>query len=196
MADAFAIRALTGPQIREVYARRLIEDFPPDERKPLHLIERALSRGKYACHGCFIGDRMAAYAFFAMLEKNALVDYFSVDKSLRDHGLGSRFLQALIDGPLGELDCALLEVEEPDIAPDPNERELRRRRLRFYLNNGLKDTGVRVTVYHVNYRVLALPVGRVPLGEDALSTFLSIYRAMPPERVYAEKMQIEGTVAT
>ena len=196
MVDAFAIRMLTRPQVQEVYARRLTEDFALDEQKPLHLIERALDRGTYACYGCFIGERMAAYAFFAMLGKAVLVDYFSVEKSLRDQGLGSRFLQALIGGPLSELDCALLEVDDPDFAPDPDEQELRRRRLRFYLNNGLKDACVQATVFHVKYRILVLPVGRVPVGEDALNTYLSIYRAMPPEKVFAEKMQIEGTVAT
>ena len=196
MADAFAIRVLTRPQVREVYARRLMEDFPPDERKPLHLIERALDQGKYACYGCFIGERMAAYAFVSMRGKNGLVDYFSVERSLRDHGLGSRFLQALIGGPLRELDCALLEVDDPDHAPDTDDRQIRCRRLRFYLDNGLVDTGIQVMVFHVAYRILALPVGRVPVGEDALDVYLSIYRAMPPEQVYANKAQIERCDAT
>jgi len=69
MADVFAIRVLTRPQIQEVYTRRLIEDFPPDERKPLQMIERALDLGKYVCYGYFIGERMAAYAFFAKAGK-------------------------------------------------------------------------------------------------------------------------------
>jgi len=196
MADVFAIRVLTRPQIQEVYTRRLIEDFPPDERKPLQMIERALDLGKYVCYGYFIGERMAAYAFFAKAGKTVLVDYFSVEKSLRDQGLGSRFLQALIGGPLRDLNCALLEVDDPDYAPDPYEKEIRRHRLRFYLNNGLKDTGARVVVFHVEYRILALPVGRIPVGEDALNAYLSIYHAIPHEQAYAEKIQIEGYIAT
>ena len=196
MADAFAIRELTIPQVRELYARNLTRDFPPDERKPLHLIERALEEGKYVCCGCFLGERTAAYAFFAMLGRAVLLDYFSVEKSLRDQGLGSRFLRELIAGPLRELDCALLEVDDPDYAPNAHEQELRRRRLRFYLNNGLTDTGVRTVVFHVEYRLLALPVGRVPVGADALDTYLSIYRAMPPEQVYAKRMQVKGEIAT
>jgi len=119
-----------------------------------------------------------------------------VEKSLRDQGLGSRFLQALIGGPLRDLNCALLEVDDPDYAPDPYEKEIRRHRLRFYLNNGLKDTGARVVVFHVEYRILALPVGRIPVGEDALNAYLSIYRAIPHEQAYAEKIQIEGYIAT
>ena len=191
VADACVIRMLTLPQVREVYARHLTEDFPPDEQKPLKVIESALHRGKYVCYGYFNGETLAAYAFFATQGKNALLDYFSVEKSLRNQGLGSRFLQELIGGPLREMDCALLEVDDPDYAQDRCELEIRRCRLRFYLNNGLTDTGVRVTVYHVEYRILALPVGRTPVGQDALSAYLSIYRAMPPQKAYAKKLQIE-----
>ena len=190
VTDAYAIRTLTCPQVREVYVRRLTEDFPPDERKPLKVIESALRREEYACYGYFSGEELAAYAFFATRGKSVLLDYFSVDKSRRNQGLGSRFLQALIGGPLREQDCALLEVDDPDYAPDPCELEIRRGRLRFYLSNGLTDTGIRVTVHHVEYMILALPVGCAPVGQDALSEYLSIYRAMPPKG-FAKKLQIE-----
>ena len=196
MADQLEIRMLTLSQVREIYSRRLTEDFPPDERKPLVLIERALALGRYACYGCFDGEAAVAYAFFATLGNNVLLDYFSVEKSFRNRGLGSLFLQALIAGPIGSAGCALVEVEDPDYAPDPYELELRKRRLRFYQRNGLADTGVRVTVYHVEYRILALPVGCVPDGQDVLSLYTSIYNAMPPEKSHAKKMRIEGRVAT
>ncbi len=137
---------------------------------------------------------MAAYAFFATLGNTVLLDYFSVEKSLRDRGLGSRFLQALIAGPIRAADCALVEVEDPNYAPDPCELENRMRRLRFYLRNGLTDTGVRVTTHYVEYSLLALPVGRVPDGEAVLSLYKSIYRAMPPVKAFMKKIRIEGSV--
>ncbi len=195
MADGFEVRTLTLFQVREVCARQLTEDFPPDEQRPMSMIERLLDLGRYSCFGCFDGEKMTAYAFFASLENNVLLDYFSVEKSLRDRGLGSRFLQALIAGPIREADCALVEVEDPDFAPDPHELENRKRRLRFYLRNGLTDTGVRVTTNHVEYRLLALPVGHVPDGEAVLSLYKSIYRAMPPVKAFAKKIQIEGSIA-
>ncbi len=197
VTDALAVRVLTRSQVRDVYNRLLTGDFPPDEQRPLHLIEKAVEEGKYTCYGGFIGERIAAYAFLGKTGKNGLVDYLAVEKSLRNRGWGSRFLQALIDGPFREMDSVLLEVDDPDCAPDLPEREKRLRRLKFYLDNGLTDTGVRTTVYHVEYRILALPAGRVSAGRDALDTYLAIYRDIPHgQDVYVEKMRIEGSAAT
>ena len=194
MKKNYVVRELTPSRIREVYTRNLIEDFPPNERKPLDIIELALGREKYVCYGYFNGEHMRAYAFFSIDEKKVLVEFFAVEKSLRNQGLGSRFLQELINGPFKELDCVLLEADDPDFAPDQNELEIRHKRLRFYMSNGLKDTGVRAVANHVEYRILALPVGHVPAGQDALNIYISLYRAMPPEGTYAERMQIEGRV--
>ena len=186
-----SIQKLTPAQIRQLYHERTTEDFPPDELKPLSMIENALARGMYASYGFFSGDQILAYAYFVRVGKNALVDYFAVEKSLRDRGLGSRFIQALIDRLRGEMDCVLLEVDDPGRAPDADELEVRQRRLRFYLRNGLSDTGVCATVYHVPYRILTLPVGNAPAARDVRHIYRSIYRAILSAEVYKKMVQME-----
>ncbi|MBR4808005.1 MAG: GNAT family N-acetyltransferase [Lachnospiraceae bacterium] len=188
----YEIRVLTRSEIQKIYARNMTGDFPPDELKPLSMMEMALDKGKYICYGYFRGGEMAAYAYFALLDRNILIDYYAVDSNLRGQGLGSAFLADLIAGPLNNYDCALLEVEDPDYAADPEEKETCLSRLRFYLRNGLTDTGARSLLNHVNYAILALPVGKASSGKEVLNIYLSIYEAMPRPADFPKDFQIEG----
>ena len=118
---AFNIETLSVEQIRILYEERLRADFPPDELKPLAMIERGFRYGTYICLGAVdAGGEILAYAFFVLLkganERCALVDYYAVRQDLRDTGIGSRFLRAMIEGKLREMDCVLLEVDDPDDA--------------------------------------------------------------------------------
>ena len=190
MDHGFSIRELTVDEIRQLYIERLTEDFPPDELKPLAVILRALSKGRYVCYGAVNGGRILAYAFLVRLGTNALFDYFAVKKDLRAKGIGSGFLRRLISGPLKEYDHVLLEVDDPDLAEDEAEHSVRRRRLSFYLRNGLMETSVRATVWHVGYRILALPLGAMPDPNETKQIYASIYRAMMSKTVYEKMVSI------
>ena len=183
MTTSFDIRPLTSDEVRRLYGERLTADFPPDEVKSLGVIEGAIARGGYACYGAVRGGEILAYAFFVIRAPHALFDYYAVRADLRDTGVGSRFIRALMDGPLQACDCVLLEVDDPDAADSPAERAHRERRLRFYLRNGLVETGVTANVWHVDYRILALPVGRglLPRAETQRIYSLLYQSMMPPD---------------
>ena len=193
---SFSVRMLSPAQVRTLYEERLRDDFPPDELKPLWIIERAIARGEYVCYGAAEGEQTLAYAFFVRLEFSngtcALLDYYAVRKDLRGKGMGGGFLQALIAGPLKGMTCVLLEVDDPDCAADAQERMIRERRLRFYLRNGLTDTAVTAVVYGVSYRILVLPVGVASSPEETRRVYAAIYRAMLPAKIYAEKVEIHS----
>lgn len=191
---AFDVVELNLRQVRSLYARRMVEDFPPNELKQLEHIERYLARGVYVCYGAMAGDDILAYAFFVRLAEEgcALLDYFAARRDLRDVGVGSRFLRALVAGPLSAFRCVLLEVDDPDFAPDPEEAELRLRRLRFYLRNGAADTSVRAVVFGVAFSVLALPVGPVPSRGEAGRMYAALYRAMLPPELFEQKVRMEA----
>ena len=186
----FRIEPLTLEQIRMLYRERLTSDFPPDELKPLSRIERALSRGEYTCYGAMEGGEILAYAFFVISGRRALFDYYAVARDLRDRGIGSRFIRALIEGPLSNMDCVLLEVDDPDRATGA-EAVLREKRLSFYLRNGLTDTGVRAEVYQVWYRILALPVGDALSPEDVRHIYSDLYHTVLPAELYDRWVDIE-----
>lgn len=188
----FEVRPLTRGEVRALYAERMVDDFPPDELKPLAMIERALDRGEYACYGALDGGGILAYAYFVMLGRHALFDYLAVRRDVRDRGVGGRFLKALEAGPLRGMECVLLEVDDPDRADSDAARETCERRLRFYLRNGLRETGVTARVYGVDYRVLALPVGEMPPPDKARAVYAEIYRAVLPARIYEKMVRIDG----
>ena len=185
-----SIVVLTLDQIRRIYRERMTGDFPKNELKSLKVIEESMERGLYIGYGCCDGAEILAYALFVRLGRHALLDYYAVRADLRDQGLGSRFLQALIAGPMREMDCVLLEVDDVDRAPDEAERKRRVWRLQFYLRNGLKVTDVCATTYGADFRILALPVGAQMDAQTISRVYSAIYRELLPARVYDEEVEI------
>ena len=194
--QSFHVNRLSLAQVRSAYAALLIPAFPEDELKPLRMIEQALGRGEYLCYGASHGDDVLAAAFFVRICREGrtlmLFDYFVVREDLRCRGLGSRFLQALIEGPLKGEAAILLEVDEPSCAETPGEEEIRNRRLAFYLRNGLVDTGAMATVYGVTYRILCLNAQSVPTPDEARRLYAALYHAVLPPQIYRQRVFIEG----
>ena len=171
-------------QIREIYTERIIKDFAPDEVKPLSRILNGLSAGHYACYGAVEEEKIAAYAFFVIDGRNAMVDYLAVREDLRGRGTGSRFIRMMIDDLQEKYNCVLLESEDPDYAADQEDYAVRDRRIRFYFRNRLVPTGIRSEVWHVHYRILALPVGHIPPDEEIGRIYSGMYRVMMPKKYY------------
>ena len=154
--------------------------------------------GEYACYGAFSGGEILAYAFFVLLREGghdrALLDYLAVQEQMRDRGVGSAFLQMLMSDLLQGMQCALLEVDDPDYAASPEERDRWNRRLHFYLRNGLRDTRMRSAIYGAHFRVLAMPVGQ-PLQADEMKTaYEGLYHSMLPRKIYEQRVKIMPTV--
>ena len=185
------IEVLTIPEIRDVYHHQLEADFPPDERKPLSRIEAMTKQGRYICYGMKDGTGILAYAFFAVMENQFLFDYLAVREERRGTGIGSSFLQALCNGQLKNASCVLLEVEDPAAAASPEEKAARDRRIRFYMKNGLRNTGAKVNTFGVDFLILELPAGRTHNAEEAGQIYSLIYRSILPARLYRRMIHIE-----
>ena len=178
------IKELTPEQIREIYLERIQNDFSPDEIKPLAWIEMAVSKGYYICYGAFDGSVITAYAFCVINGAYALLDYFAVRKDLRGNGTGSEFLQRMMTGLLNRFENVVLESEDPDYAETDDERDVMERRLRFYRKNGLTETGVISTVWHVHYRIFSFTSGKKLLADEIREVYRGIYRSLLPEKHY------------
>ena len=178
------ITKITLNQIRALYFHQMPMDFPAEEIKPLAMIEQSFALGQYHGYICRQGDKTLAYALFVGMGKHALFDYYAVRQDLRGQGLGSAFIQALIDGPLQSKDVVLLEVEDPDCATTPQDKNKRERRLYFYLRNRLSDTGVRSIVNHVPYRVLSLPMEHPMAKADIRRIYAELYKTTLPDRPF------------
>ncbi len=178
--NSLETRRLTDfAQIKMLYRRRLKKDFVRNEVKPLASMKRAWEKGSYECYGLFDGAEIQGYAFYVRLGNDCLLDYLAISDDHRSQGLGSVFLRQLADCMV-DADCVIVEVEDPDRAPDAETRALRERRLRFYLRSGYLKTDVTSSVFGVAYRLLELPVTGSHSTEKLRSVYTKIYRDTLP----------------
>ncbi len=153
------VREMTPRQAYEAYcADAFVQAFPPAERRPWRSILSLIRMGAYVCYGGYDEQgTLLCCAFFVRAQEFYLMDYLMTMPAQRSRGLGSCFLQKLLDGPFAQRSI-VGEVETPDGGA---EDELRRRRLAFYERNRFCQTGVRSWLYGVDYRIIAwnLPAG-------------------------------------
>lgn len=182
-------RQLTMEEIRRIYKTRMKQDFSPDELKPLSMIEKGLLRGEYAFYGFPEDESIEAYACLVILpeHRTALLDYFAVRKEMRGKGIGSEALR-LLRNQLPELETILCEAENPAYAETPEEKQLRLRRIQFYLRNQFRTTGVTVNLFHVEYVVLELQGCHT--DEQIREAYLQLYRSFLPPLLFRKYVKV------
>lgn len=123
--------------------------FPRYERKPLAVIRRMHREGRT---DVFLAEKNGHFAGLAATINGGdtiLLDYFAVSKRLRGQGVGSAFLQALLDKYAGK--GLFVEIEAADQDAPFSEKQ---RRKQFYLRNGLEDMHVTVMLFGVRMELL------------------------------------------
>lgn len=175
------LKELQPAGISRIYHRHISRDFPPMERRPLQGMLQLRRRGLYSVLILEDGGELAAYAALAGSgEEGAyLLDYLAVPPALRSRGWGGRMLSALADAVPGAM---LVEVEDPDAAIG-DDREDCLRRIAFYARSGYADTGIRVRVWGVDYRIL----GR-GMDDDAAEKLDAVYRKIYPDLIYRSQI--------
>lgn len=172
------IKTLDTEETRRLYDPCLRRDFPPEELMPWRWMEPLIEQGYQRSAGFFDEEGLAAYALFITAgerPRTALLNYFAVEPQRRGQGTGSLCLRLMREALAGE-DCRIIfEVEDPDSAPD---RETALRRIDFYLRSGARATGVRSTLFGVEYRIMVLekegesePIGDNELLEELLALY-------------------------
>lgn len=192
---------LTVRQVKTIYKKRMVKDFPFNERKPLRMIIRALRRQRYICLGLVdqpeghIGtirnteEDVLGYAFFVKIDDNYLFDYLAIREDVRNHNHGSEFLK-LIKQRFADANIVIGEVEDPNYAKNDSQRELQRRRYDFYLRNKVIDTGVKAYAFGVNFLLLELDVSGAHNAEEIEQLYLDLYRIMLPKRMFEKNIYI------
>ena len=129
-----ALSTLSVFAIIRLYLKHLRRDFPLAERRPLLSMLRLRKKGLYQVFGLVENGKLVGYGATAGQENEPLLlDYLAVCQGERGKGVGSRMLSLLC----GQMKNMLLaEVESPLITDDPNEPQMRWRRIRFYERNG------------------------------------------------------------
>ena len=121
------------PEIKQIYEKYMVNDFPAAELKPFMAIESLIKRHSYKCFALDSQASLTAYAFlyFNDSQRCFLLDYFAVIATKRGRGYGSQFL-TLLKKKLFAVDGFLVEVEKLESAEKEQEREEREKRLHFY----------------------------------------------------------------
>ena len=179
------VRKLTDQTvIKNIYKTYMQDDFPQDELTPWIYIEDMLQLDQYECYALYEDEDLYGYAFFLKKRVDGklyyLFDYLAVTEAKRNHGCGTEFLRLLQDC-FPDADCILGEVEDPDYGKDDDEKELRLRRIGFYLRNGYYATDVKVCVRGVHYSILEIPTGPSHTKEEVKKIYEEIYKGIAPD---------------
>lgn len=132
--------------------RRLYEtSFPRVERKPFSRILRNCRKGRMEVLA--IWENLSFVGFFvtALCGELVLIDYFAVAEGKRNQGIGGKALCLLQQQyPAKKI---FLEIERTDEkATNAAQREKRKN---FYLENGMKETGMIWSLFGVPMEILS-----------------------------------------
>lgn len=139
-----------GKEFRQQFWALYEAAFPETEKKPQAMLECLASEGKEELLAVAENGSFAGLAVNMKAGKTALLDYFAIAEDKRGSGIGGRAIRMLTERFAGKK--YILEIEKQDeSAPNASERQ---RRKAFYLRNGLKETGVFVRAYEVDFELI------------------------------------------
>ncbi len=152
---ALTLRALSLPELRQLYDTEITASFPPNERKPFSAMRGLYERGRYLPFGAVdAAGELVGYALLwsAAPQGYVLLDYFGVRERLRASGYGSAILP-LLQAQFRDWDGLIIEAEAPDGGAEDVQRQ---RRLDFYRRAGAALLPHDAWLFGVHYRTLLL----------------------------------------
>ena len=147
------LKLLNKEELTELYNAELVFDFPKSELKPVRGMHRLMDMGIYEPMLVLEGGEAIGYAMVWLppSREGALLEYFGVLRGKRNAGLGTAILHLLAE-KYGQI---FGEAEAPT-SGDPAENDLRRRRIGFYLRNGLRLLDYDCALFGVHFNCLYL----------------------------------------
>lgn len=185
------IKQLQVEEVREIYKNHLVHDFPPEEVKPLALIEKLMKQGVYPCYGLYEEQNLVSYAFFCKKPGGTciLIDFLAVIEKYRSYGYGSKFLD-ILKRELKEYGGIIFEVESGKSAVGAEELNICQRRIDFYHRNGVRDTKYSCHYFGVDMNIMYLPLETDLEDEVIYSELDNIYHVMHNKEVYEENIKL------
>ncbi|MBQ8188962.1 MAG: GNAT family N-acetyltransferase [Lachnospiraceae bacterium] len=186
------MRLLNENEITKIYKNYMPYDFAKNEIKPLSRILELCKLEKYFCYGFYEkqeqgSEKMIAYVFLVTSEnrKAVLVDYFAVSDGIRGLGYGSKCFEMLQDKVKERnLGTLFLEVENPDFGMDEAEQLLRKRRIAFYIRNGMTLTNLRIFLYDVEYLLMTSDASE---KADVKEQIYAVYKVLlKPDKIQSK----------
>lgn len=114
-----------------------IESFPEFERMEIDTILKFSTENSADFMGIYDNDFPIGFYFLVKNKNSGYIFYYAIDQRYRSKGYGSAALEEII-AQYKEIQLTL-DFEEIDESRSNNEQRVRRKK--FYLKNGLKETG-------------------------------------------------------
>ncbi len=145
------LELLNKEELKRLYSREMVFDFPKAELKPVSSMLRLMDLGLYEPLLVREDGEAVGYAMMWLPagRSGGLLEYFGVLRGRRGGGIGSQIL-ALLAERYGQI---FGEAEAPD-ADDPEENDLRRRRIAFYQRNGFRVLDYECALFGVHFLCL------------------------------------------
>lgn len=153
----YSFRSLNIQEIKVVYEQEMSQHFPKEELKPFWKIQKLYEEGRYLGIVMETKTDLLAYAMIITDPHSqlGLLDYLASNHHFRGRGYGSQFIQYLRHELI--LKGLIIEVEHPIISDSEKEREMKERRIDFYLRNGAVKAPYAWYHYDVLFKLLYLP---------------------------------------
>lgn len=174
-----------------VYEQFLVKDFPKDEVKPFSIIRNLMEKGLYHPYGFYEGEQLKAYAWVTRAQDSEmmLLDYLAVCAYDRGQGIGSQCLKMLGHSQIAPQGL-IIEAENIDFALNKEQRQIRERRVQFYLRNGLWQTSLHTCVYGVEYLILVM--GKKRESQTVLQDLEKIYHVLLTDEKYQKHVRLNS----
>ena len=181
-----SLKKLTGTQLAEAYEIVFREAFPPEELKPLFVMEKMSREGQYDILGLFEGDKSLGYICCWLDMPFVLIDYLCVDCRFRNGGLGAEILK-LIREFYPETTVFIGEAEA--LTGDEESDAIIRRRLDFYKRCGAETLGYDCALFGVHYKCIVWNKGEFE-EDEILRRHDGFYRRNFSPKMYASAIQL------
>lgn len=149
--------------------------FPKSERKPFAMILRSWCENRGEIYGVFSGDKFAGLVLTLISPNAVLIDYLAILPKFQSQKIGGAVLSNLMQ--IYKDKAIFCEIESTE---NVWENSLKFRRKRFYLKNGLFDTGIKISLWGVKMELLSTK------KEASFDEYFRIYR-----HAYGDKFELK-----
>lgn len=143
------IRKANSGELKKI-KRIYLEAFPRAERKPFGMMKRKARQGGMEILSILEDGRLVGLAITFLHQDMVLLDYFAMERTCRGKGFGAGALEILKERYREKR--LILEIELADL--HAGQTDLRVRRKHFYLQNGMKETGIHIRLFGVPMEIL------------------------------------------
>lgn len=190
----YTMRNIELCELKDIY-KRIKQDFAKGEYAPYDVLYQQIQNG--AQKGLILqnGKEDVAYAFYAEGKVNGyvLISLLAVYKEYRGKGFGTVFLEEF-KLFCSDKDGIIVEVEKPDDAKTPGEKNIRIKRIHFYQNadfNLIPD--IDYSIWDVSMHIMVMPrkVSIQQVNEEIGQALYEIYLELMGER-YIHKFKFKS----